>query len=271
MDEELVIAPGDVGSAEGAVIVDCRFSLADPEEGRRLYESGHIPGAHYLDLNRDLSATPGEHGGRHPLPEPATFAATLAALGIGKDTAVIAYDDSRFAFAARLWWMMRSLGYRSPRLLDGGYAAYIDAGGAAEQAVPQPAPCAPAAVTTYRGCLDIDGVRAAQGSGALLVDAREARRYDGLEEPIDPVAGHIPGALNLPWQGVTDDGGHLLDAALQRQRWGKLATVDDLVVYCGSGVTACVNLLSLAQLGRDDARLYAGSWSDWCSHEADTP
>ncbi len=266
MHDELVIAPADVDSATGAVIVDCRFSLADPDEGRRLYEAGHVPGAHYLDLNRDLSGQPGRHGGRHPLPEPAVFAAKLARLGIGLERAVIAYDDSRFAFAARLWWMMRSLGYRPPRLLYGGFAGYLAAGGQPECDAPAATPCAPAAVTAYSGCIDIAGVKAAQEARALLVDSREVQRYEGREEPIDPVAGHIPGALNLPWQGVTDARGRLLPAALQRQRWGKLATVDDLVVYCGSGVTACVNLLSLAQIGRDDAQLYAGSWSDWCSH-----
>ncbi|NND67421.1 MAG: sulfurtransferase [Halioglobus sp.] len=267
MQEQLLIAPGALGAAAGAVIVDCRFALADPQEGRRLYAAGHVPGAHYLDLNRDLSAPPGEHGGRHPLPPPDVFAATLAAIGIAADTDVIVYDDSRFAFAARLWWMLRSLGYRPPRLLDGGYSAFIAGGGEPQQAIPPAVPCAPARVSAYNGCLDIDGVRRAQAGGAMLVDSREARRYEGLEEPIDPVAGHIPGALNLPWQGVTDDKGCLLDAALQRQRWGKLAAVDELVVYCGSGVTACVNLLSLAQIGRADAQLYVGSWSDWCSYE----
>ena len=266
MPSEPVISPEALRRATEVVVVDCRFALSDPDEGRRLYTEGHVPGAHYLDLNRDLSAPPGEHGGRHPLPEPAAFASTLAAIGIGAETDVVAYDDSRFAFAARLWWMMQSLGFRAPRLLDGGYGAYVAAGGPVETTLPEPVACAPAAVGGYRNCLEIEGVRAAQAGGALLVDSREAPRYEGREEPIDPVAGHIPGALNLPWQGVTDGEGRLLDQAVQKQRWGKLAEVNDLVVYCGSGVTACVNLFSLAQLGKEDAQLYAGSWSDWCSY-----
>jgi thiosulfate/3-mercaptopyruvate sulfurtransferase len=247
------------------VLVDCRFSLGDPEEGRRLYHAGHIPGAFHLDLNRDLSGPVGAHGGRHPLPAPAVFAATLAGLGIGPTTAVVAYDANRLAFAARLWWMMRAIGFRPPRLLNGGYQAWLDSGGAVQRDVPRATPVR-AETVAFAGCCDIDGLRRAQGAGATLVDAREARRYRGLEEPIDPVAGHIPGALNHPWQGVTDASGRVLDEPGQRAHWGDTLDAEALVVYCGSGVTACVDLFSLALLGRDDATLYAGSWSDWCSY-----
>ncbi|MEP1470597.1 MAG: sulfurtransferase [Halieaceae bacterium] len=248
------------------VVFDCRFVLTDPAAGRLAYQAGHIPGAHYLDLNNDLSATAGKHGGRHPLPEPADFAATLARFGVDVDTDVVVYDDSRLAFASRLWWMMRALGYRAPRVLNGGLAAWLAGGGELQTESPAAQSCEPPQVQSYGKQVDIEGLRQAQMAGALLVDSREAARYQGLEEPIDPVAGHIPGAINRPWQGVTETDGRLQSTDALRDHWGDALEAEQLVVYCGSGVTACVNLFSLALLGRDDASLYGGSWSDWCSY-----
>ena len=265
MHSQMLIEAGQLTTAE-AVILDCRFNLADPGEGHRLYLAGHIPGAHYLHLNDDLSGPVGRHGGRHPLPDPAILASRLARCGIGPETAVVAYDDSRFAFASRLWWLMRSLGYRPPRLLNGGYQAWLADGGATEAGEVEALAGVAGTAARFGGYCDIDGLREAQRSGATVVDSREERRYQGLEEPIDPVAGHIPGAVNHPWQGVTDASGCLLDEAGLRRHWGETLDADALVVYCGPGVTACVNLFSLALLGREDATLYAGSWSDWCSY-----
>ncbi len=265
MREDMLISAAALAAEVPPVIVDCRFSLADPAEGRRLYAAGHLPGAYYLDLNRDLSGPPGTHGGRHPLPDAAALQLTLARCGIGPETEVVAYDASRFAFAARLWWLMRSLGYRPPRLLDGGFQAWEAMGGPL-QTDPPPARSADWAPTAFSAYCDIDAVRDRQAAGATLVDSREAVRYAGLEEPIDPVAGHIPGAINHPWQAVTDDNGFVRDEQALRRLWGASLEADDLVVYCGSGVTACVNLFALALLGRDDACLYPGSWSDWCSY-----
>lgn len=267
----MLIEPEELLAGFDAVIFDCRFSLADPQEGRRLYTQAHIPGAHYLDLNRDMAAPVGRHGGRHPLPDAATFAALLGQFGVGPATDVVAYDDSRLAFAARLWWLMRALGYRPPRLLNGGYAGYLQAGGRpetrdAEASVPEHRSIAADAARIFHGYCDIEAVRAAQRDGTLLIDSREPRRYAGLEEPIDPVAGHIPGAVNRPWQGVTGADGRVLDTAGLQSHWGDALDAERMVVYCGSGVTACVNLFSLALLGREDATLYAGSWSDWCSY-----
>jgi len=179
---------------------------------------------------------------------------------------VVAYDDSRFAAAARLWWLMRSMGYRPPRLLNGGYQAFLASGGTPQSEVPRSRTAAGTANAAFKGYCDIDGLRALQGAGAVLVDSREERRYQGLEEPIDPVAGHIPGAINRPWLGVTDQNGRIRDPDGLREHWGDALDAESMAVYCGSGVTACVNLFSLALLGRDDATLYAGSWSDWCSY-----
>ncbi len=248
------------------VVVDCRFSLAETGAGEASYRQDHIPGAHYLHLDRDLSGEKGEHGGRHPLPEPTRFCERLAQLGITTDTPVVAYDDSRFAFAARLWWMCRALGYRRVQVLDGGYTAWCAAGAATDAEIPKPQTVVAHQADGYATCLDIDGLRVAQGEGAILIDSREEKRYQGIEEPIDPVAGHIPGAVNYPWQGVTDTAGKAQNATAQTERWQELDPGRELVVYCGSGVTACVNLLSLAMAGRAGVQLYAGSWSDWCSY-----
>jgi thiosulfate/3-mercaptopyruvate sulfurtransferase len=248
------------------VVIDCRFSLAASAAGGTAYAEGHIPGALYVDLERDLSDPVGAHGGRHPLPQARSFCQHMAQLGVGANTAVVAYDDSRLAFAARLWWMLRALGYRRVQVLDGGLEAWLAGGGQMDTAVPETQPVTAHDALEYAGCVDIEGVRAALERGALLLDSREEKRYQGLEEPIDPVAGHIPGAVNFPWQDVTDATGLALNEELQRQRWSALEDNPELVVYCGSGVTACVNLLSLEIAGRADAQLYGGSWSDWCSY-----
>ncbi len=262
-----IIEPEEISRYYPAVIFDCRFSLADSSEGKALYLEGHIPGAFYLGLEPDLSAPVSRHGGRHPLPDAAEFVALLASFGVGPETDVIAYDDSRFAFAARLWWLMKSLGFKPPILLNGGYKAWLATGGEPESETPAATPVPiPEERYSFSGYCDIEAVRDAQIALTTIIDSREAPRYQGLEEPIDPVAGHIPGAHNHPWQGVTDDKGNFLDEDSQRLHWGDTLDADPLIVYCGSGVTACVNLFSLASLGRDDAILYAGSWSDWCSY-----
>lgn len=249
------------------VVIDCRFALADPGLGERQYVEGHIPGAVYLHLDRDLSGSKAMHGGRHPLPDPLVLARTFAAAGISSapPSLVVVYDDSRFGFAARVWWLLRWLGHERVKLLDGGFAAWRAAGLPVSDAPATPRPATFVPRVQPEIVVDKAHVETLP-AGAALVDSREERRYLGLEEPIDPVAGHIPGARNFPWLQVTDDKGLLRDADTQRQRWGDVAAADEIVVYCGSGVTACVNLLALAEVGRDDAKLYAGSWSDWCSY-----
>lgn len=244
-------------------MIDCRFSLADPKAGAAQYAANHIPGAQYLDLNQDLSSPVQPHGGRHPLPDPAVLAAKLGAVGIGRETLVVTYDDSRLAFAARLWWLLRYYGHDRVVVLDGGFKGWLSNGYAVTATISQPQPQVFVPQIRADWTLDIAAIQSA--SSLLLIDSREAERYRGEQEPIDPVAGHIPRALNYPWQGVTDAEGRLYSPALQRQRWGSLPEGEP-VVYCGSGVTACVNLLSLAMAGREPSRLYPGSWSDWCSY-----
>ncbi|HCF25717.1 MAG TPA: sulfurtransferase [Cyanobacteria bacterium UBA11049] len=248
-------------------IADCRFSLLEPEFGQQQYRTSHIRGAYYLDLNRDLSSPVGKHGGRHPLPNPDELAAKLSAMGINSQTLVVAYDDSRFAFAARLWWLLRYMGHDRVAVLDGGFQSWVKAGYPVTDIIPQPRRGEFVPHLQPLGLVDIEVVRASIDlPNVALVDSRESDRYQGIREPIDPVAGHIPGAINYPWQEVTDATGYLKSAAEQRDRWKKLEKADEILVYCGSGVTACVNLLSLELAGIDAGKLYAGSWSDWISY-----
>lgn len=251
------------------VIVDCRFSLADPELGHKQYQESHIPGAYYLDLNRDLSSPVERHGGRHPLPNPTELAEKLAAIGVNfQESLIVAYDDSRFAFAARLWWLLRYLGHDKVALLDGGFAGWQAAGYPITDALPMP-PRPGKFVPDVRSHLviDIDTVKARKDlPEVVLVDSREPDRYRGDREPIDPIAGHIPGAVNYPWQQVTDEQGYLRPTEEQQRRWEDLKDAEEIMVYCGSGVTACVNLFSLEISGLPTGKLYAGSWSDWCSY-----
>ncbi len=251
-------------------IIDCRFALADPDLGRQQYQTAHIPGAYHLDLNCDLSSPVRSHGGRHPLPDSTVLVAQLAAMGINSDTLVIAYDDSRFAFAARLWWLLRYYGHQQVAILDGGYSNWVKAGYPVTADLPQPVPTGNFQPQIQADSIvDIEEVRSIQHSPHhVLIDSREPDRYAGKIEPIDPIAGHIPGAVNYPWQDVSTPDGFILPIEAQQQRWKAISPDIEPIVYCGSGVTACVNLLSLAIASPDvRSKLYPGSWSDWCSYQ----
>ena len=250
------------------VIIDCRFSLADPELGEKQYQESHIPGAFYLDLNRDLASAVGAHGGRHPLPNIEELADKLSAIGINSpETLVVAYDDSRLAFASRLWWLLRYMGHSKIALLDGGFSAWKAAGYPVTNTLSEPREGKFVVKLQPDMAVDIEAVKERKDlPNTVLVDSRESERYEGLREPIDPIAGHIPGAVNYPWQAVTDETGKVRSTSEQKQRWAEVETAEEIIVYCGSGVTACVNLLSLEIAGIPDAKLYVGSWSDWCSY-----
>jgi thiosulfate/3-mercaptopyruvate sulfurtransferase len=268
----------DVGSLRNLLgeprlaIVDCRFDLMNPDAGRQAYLRAHIPGARYADLNRDLSAPIAAHTGRHPLPEPESFAVRLEALGIDNDTQVVAYDDANGSIAARLWWMLRWMGHGAVAVLDGGFKAWTAAGGGLQSGAAEPAQIPPR-TRRFIPRIDADAVvgtaeleRGLRDPHALLVDARAEERYAGTVEPIDPVAGHIPGAVNHPFTANLDAEGRFLPPAELKRRWReRLAGRDSqhLVAMCGSGVTACHNLLSLEVAGLGGGKLYAGSWSEW--------
>lgn len=239
-------------------IVDCRFDLADTEAGRRAHHHAHIPGAVYAHLDEDLSAPEGP--GRHPLPAPETFAERLAEFGIGNTSTVVAYDASGGAYAARLWWMLRALGHVAVSVLDGGWQAWQAAGFPEESGEVGATHTPFTAPATWRGTIDRNGVRDALGH-ITLVDARAPERYRGEAEPLDPVAGHIPTAVNLPFVGNLDGDGRFLVSTDLAVRYSDLG--DDVVAYCGSGVTACHTVLAMELAGLTDVRLYPGSWSDW--------
>ncbi|WIO73053.1 sulfurtransferase [Porticoccaceae bacterium LTM1] len=261
--EQLITKPDN-----DVVVFDCRFSLADTQMGEQQYQQDHISGALYLHLDNDLSSTKAEHGGRHPLPSPEAFEALMRSCGVSETTHVVAYDDQRFAFASRLWWLMRYFGHDNVSILDGGYSAWKAAGGAIESSITHRSGQGNFVSKTHTDwVLGYENIKEQLNSERrTLIDSREAPRYQGLEEPIDPVAGHIPGAVNYPWQEVTGTDGKALSPANLQHRWADLPQDKELVIYCGSGVTACVNLLSLAIIGVENAKLYAGSWSDWCSY-----
>lgn len=246
-------------------ILDCRFELGDPAAGERAFRAGHIPGAQYVHLERDLSGPRGEHGGRHPLPAPAAFAATMGSLGVGDETMVVVYDQDA-SMAPRAWWLLRYMGHDAVALLDGGIEAWRAAGHDLEGKVREPVPRAFAPRPRVDWTVDIDGVRR-RGPEAVLIDARAGERYRGEVEPIDPRAGHIPGARSAFYRDGLDASGRWLDGDEQGRRFDRLAPPGaPIVAYCGSGVTACGDLLALEIAGRKGARLYPGSFSDWASY-----
>ncbi len=249
------------------VLVDCRFDLMDPAAGRRAYATGHIPGARYADLNRDLSAPVGALTGRHPLPDPQAFAGWLGSIGIDNDSQVIAYDEGNGSIAARLWWMLRWVGHEAVAVLDGGFKAWNAGGGALQTQPANPEPRYFSPRVRADAVLNAADVNALLLSArGLLIDARAQERFAGEIEPIDPVAGHIPGAVNHPFSQNLAADGHFLPAGELKHRWlERLAGKDpkNLAAMCGSGVTACHDLLSLEIAGLSGGKLYAGSWSEW--------
>ncbi len=253
-------------------IVDVRFRLGDPEAGGAAYRSSHVPGAVYAHLDRDLSGPirPGQTG-RHPLPSVTDLASTLSAWGIDEHTQVVAYDDVGGAFAARLWWQLRQLGHEAVAVLDGGWQAWTTAGGRTSSGEEQRASRIFTPRPLVDRIVDADAVMAALQAGGRVLDARGADRYRGENESIDPVAGHIPGAGNLPFAGNLGSDGYVLPPAQLEARFRSTlegTSAEDLIVYCGSGVTAAHNLLAMVHAGLPLARLYAGSWSEWITDPA---
>lgn len=249
------------------VIVDCRFSLADSNAGRIAYQFGHLPNARYADLNRDLSSAITSQTGRHPLPDFRVLAKQLGAWGVANHSQVVVYDDAGGAFAGRLWWLLRCLGHRNVAVLDGGSPYWRQQGLPFTTVLPKIKPA------TFRPYVDDSAWLAARAvenglarKKIRLLDARAPERYRGEQEPIDPVAGHIPGAINRPFQLNLAKDGRFLPAPVLRQQFSGLigGFAPEAVVHnCGSGVTACHNVLAMDYAGLPGSKLYAGSWSEW--------
>lgn len=246
------------------VIVDCRFDLLNKSVGSQHYQVAHIPGAVYAHLEDDLSVPMGPmgEGGRHPLPSPEQMAAVFGRMGIGPNTQVIAYDDTSGHYAARLWWMLRFMGHDAVALLDGGWPAWRDAGLSVRSGVEQNEPCEFTGSPRWDRLVKLDDVP----NSPLLVDGRAPERYRGEVEPIDPVPGHIPGAINRPYSANwTEQGKWRSSEDLLADYLTLLGETPpgDAVFYCGSGVSACVNLVGMVRAGIPQGRLYVGSWGEW--------
>lgn len=254
-------------------VFDARHDLQQPAAGRTAFAEGHIPGANFLHLDEDLSAPKTGRNGRHPLPDPDAFAAKLAALGVNNSTQVIVYDAQGGMFAARLWWMLRWLGHEAVAVLDGGWQAWLAAQGAVETTVPA---AHDAGNFSRRASLmkhtTADDVLAnLTRQTRLVVDARAPDRFRGENETLDPVGGRIPGARNRFFKDNLAEDGRFKPAEQLRDAWSSVLegfSPEDVIAQCGSGVTACHNLLALEVAGLGGAALYAGSWSEWCSDPA---
>ncbi len=255
-----------IGSSD-LLILDCRHDLADLSRGERAYAQGHIPGAQYADLNRDLSDLSKPDLGRHPVPDVSTFAATLARWGYRSQQQVVVYDDAGGAIAARAWWMLRLIGHCSVAVLDGGLPAWLAAGLSVETEVPQPEPSQVVVNFAASEIVYFDELsQKLQSENALLLDARGVPRFRGDVEPLDAIAGHIPGAINRPSSSnLAADGGFKSPALLRDEFSALLGThsAKTLIHSCGSGVTACHNLLAMEHAGLAGSRVFAPSWSGW--------
>jgi thiosulfate/3-mercaptopyruvate sulfurtransferase len=253
-------------------IIDCRFDLARPAWGASAWAAGHIPTALYAELDGDLALAPGPGTGRHPLPEIEALTATFGRLGIDEQVQVIAYDQGAGMFAARLWWLLRWLGHEQVAVLNGGFAAWERAG------LPVTSTKTPRAARTFSvraaAALPVSSAQVAdlvaqgvfQRGEMHLIDARAADRFAGENETLDPIAGHVPGARNHPYAHNLAPDGRFLEPRELRQRWERTLSGQPaarVIAMCGSGVTACHNLLALEVAGLPGARLYAGSWSEW--------
>ncbi|APZ44746.1 sulfurtransferase [Acidihalobacter ferrooxydans] len=274
MDYTALIEPDELAAAlmarrdaSDCVVVDCRFDLADVQAGRRAYRQAHLPGARYADLDADLSRAPQPADGRHPLPEPSELAERFGAWGIGDATQVVVYDDVGGASAGRLWWLLRWLGHARVAVLNGGLPAWVAAGHALTAEVSPPMPQTFTPRPDAAAVVDVDTLRDELQRGAcLLVDVRAAARFRGEHEPIDPVAGHVPGAVNRPFAENLDPTGRFLSPEQLAESLRELCSEfppDRVVAMCGSGVTACHLLLAMAHAGWPVGRLYPGSWSEW--------
>ena len=253
-------------SGENVLLCDCRFDLADPSAGLKAYQAGHISGAIYVDLDQDLSGIKTGQNGRHPLPNPVAWAKTKERLGIDSNTLVVAYDQQGSVYASRLWWMLKASGHTNVQVLDGGLDAWH---GPLSPHPRVPTPTQQAIpVQPYEGLVLVDAmIGNLQSQQSTVVDARANDRFHGQNETLDPIAGHIPGAINHFFKGNLSGPAFKSPELLNKIFMDLLEPIkaSDVIHQCGSGVTACHNLLAMEIAGLSGSRLYAGSWSEWCT------
>lgn len=254
------------------LVVDARHQLADPGAGERAYAAGHLPGAAFLHLDRDLSGPPTGRNGRHPLPDAQDLAACFSQLGIDAKTQVVVYDDAGGMIASRLWWLLRWLGHDAVALLDGGWPAWLATGGATTREVPRRAPVRFEARLRPQLLVELDEVlNNLPRQDFLLLDARSPDRFRGENETLDPIGGHIPGARNRFLKDNLAADGLLKPVAQLRSEYADVLdgfAPEQVVHQCGSGVSACLNMIAMEHAGLSGSRLYAGSWSEWCADPA---
>ncbi|HLR60990.1 MAG TPA: sulfurtransferase [Lentibacillus sp.] len=259
---------------KNTVVVDTRFELTDADAGRKVYLEGHIPQAVYLDLNKDLSDKAAKHGGSHPLPDMEMFTAKIGNIGIDQDTTVVIYDQKNDMFAARLWWLLQYAGHQDVHLLDGGFEQWVKAGRDVTTEVPALEAKEFKPAFRENDVVHIDEVQEKlQNQSATLIDSRSRDRYLGKNETLYIKAGHIPGAKNFFWKNVFDENGQWKGATELEKNFDSLSKDDEIIVSCGSGVSACPNVLALKSAGFENVKLYPGSFSDWISydeHEVET-
>lgn len=251
---------------EDLVIIDVRADLHDKDYGTRKYAEDHVPGAFFLDLEKDLSGDVQEHGGNHPLPNVEVFAKRLAEIGINNESKVVVYDDCVNMFAPRAWFLLRYVGVKKVYVLDGGYEGWKEAGFVVTTEIPEAERATFIPEVNTDEIVSIDDVKNRRGN-VTLIDSRAYERYLGLEEPLYDKAGHIPGAVNYFWEDVIDENRRWKNEQLLNEHFKALPINEPIIVSCGSGVSACANLLALRQVGYDNVKLYPGSFSDWISYE----
>lgn len=253
----------------GWIVIDTRHELMNHAKGRQAYDAAHIPGAFFLHVDDDLAGPKTGKNGRHPLPDVATFAAKVNACGVAPASQVVVYDDLMGNFAVRLWWMLRWLGHDQVALLDGGYPLWVKEGRPTTAEVPAPREGAFVPTPRLGATVDVHFVdRFREDPSIKLVDARTAERYQGLQEPVDAVAGHVPGAVNRFWQKNLQADGRFKSGDELREEFTQMlggTDPDSTVHMCGSGVTACHNMFAMELAGLPAGRLYPGSWSEWCA------
>ncbi|KOO50742.1 sulfurtransferase [Priestia koreensis] len=266
-----ILEPSEVKSAlsdPSVRVVDCRFDLGNRSTGAHVYKEAHIPGAVYAHLEEVLSSPVLEHGGRHPLPSVDNFVSYLEAQGITNDTKVIAYDDQGGAMASRFFWLMKYVGNQETYILNGGFQAWKEAGYDVTKDVTSYPKASYTPMVQHDMKVDMEQLKnKLLTEDVLVIDSREEKRYKGLEEPIDAKAGHIPGAQNKFWKGILKSEQRWASAEELRAHFSDIDRTKEIIVYCGSGVTACPNIVALLEAGFTNVKLYPGSWSDWITYE----
>ncbi|MEI3604160.1 sulfurtransferase [Pseudogracilibacillus sp. SE30717A] len=249
------------------VIIDVRSNLTDPDQGEALYKEGHIPGAYYLHLEKDLSGEVKKHGGNHPLPDVEIFAGKLGKMGIDESSSAVIYDAKNDMFAARAWWLLYYMGHESCYVLDGGYTAWKNAGYDVTKEIPTEKNAHFTPRLRKDIVVDMHEVKHRDKQKSLLIDSRARDRYLGKTEPLYKKAGHIPGAKNYFWQEVLDESGQWKNVEQLKEHFSSLKDSEDIIVSCGSGISACPNFIALKMAGYHHVKLYPGSFSDWISYE----